>query len=361
MAPWMTIVTAGVLAALSGWGVPAFFLRLFSPTLERTSASVLNYRGARVPLGLGVVWLVWGLTVAFASAIVTQTLMGVYLAFGPEFPAEASAGLAAISYPFGVVGMAGLLAAGAFLFGLIDDVYGSADKGFRGHLSALARGRLTTGALKMVGIGMLAFVAAYAVADVLPAVTASPGWLQTAITLARAVGVALVIVLSANLTNLLDLRPARALKGYLLLASAGVVATGLIAGEFLPEWVIAGPILVFGPVLVVWKHDASEMGMLGDAGANAMGVAAGFIIAQALADLPLALAVIVLGVLNVASERVSFSEVIARNRFLSWLDRLGVERPEYEDEPTDDARSLPRDDAANRLGSDAPDRLDSDV
>ena len=37
------------------------------------------------------------------------------------------------------------------LLGFIDDVLGGEDRGFRGHISALGRGRLTTGMLKLIG------------------------------------------------------------------------------------------------------------------------------------------------------------------------------------------------------------------
>ena len=48
------------------------------------------------------------------------------------------------------------------LLGFMDDVLGSEDRGFRGHLRALAQGRLTTGMLKLIGGAAIALVLAAA-------------------------------------------------------------------------------------------------------------------------------------------------------------------------------------------------------
>src|SRR5258705_1523156 len=48
------------------------------------------------------------------------------------------------------------------LLGFMDDVLGSEDRGFRGHLQALSRGRLTTGMLKLIGGAAIALVLASA-------------------------------------------------------------------------------------------------------------------------------------------------------------------------------------------------------
>jgi hypothetical protein len=63
--------------------------------------------------------------------------------------------------------------------------------------------------------------------------------------------------------------------------------------------------------------------MLGDAGANAAGALAGFLLAWRSPLWLLSVLAVVLLALNVTSERVSFSKVIERVAFLRWLDGLG--------------------------------------
>lgn len=112
---------------------------------------------------------------------------------------------------------------------------------------------------------------------------------------------------TANVVNLLDLRPGRAAKvllaGGLLTARAG---GGAVAGA------AAGSLPV----------DLSARAMLGDAGANGLGAALGVTLLPAPRWLRVALLAGVLG-LNVASEKVSFTAVIADHPVLNRIDEWG--------------------------------------
>ena len=100
-----------------------------------------NYRGRRVALGLGLVWVVWAI--------------GVLLVAGPRSSRPRS-----LWWATGRIRRAGrrsrtsrrsMLVLGTALVGMADDVFGiGSEKGFRGHLAALRRGRLTTGAFKLL-------------------------------------------------------------------------------------------------------------------------------------------------------------------------------------------------------------------
>lgn len=204
--------------------------------------------------------------------------------------------------------------AGIGVLGLADDVLEPrrrragrpVPKGLRGHLGALRSGHLTTGAAKALGIPLLALLGAAA---------APPprGGAMVLVDAALAAG-------CANLANLLDLRPGRALKA--VLPAAALLANGTgdtdrdRSGRDLARAALV-------PGLLALPTDLREHGMLGDAGANALGAAVGTAAARTLpapARLALLAAVVAL---TLASERISFSAVIESTPALRALDRLG--------------------------------------
>jgi hypothetical protein len=71
------------------------------------------------------------------------------------------------------------------------------------------------------------------------------------------------------------------------------------------------------------RADLREKVMLGDGGANALGAALGVAAAAGAPRRSLAVHLAVLSALTLASERVSFSAVIARTPGLRELDALG--------------------------------------
>lgn len=226
-----------------------------------------------------------------------------------EGPAVAAGLLAGTLATGGRAGAAGAVAvAGAATFGLVDDLTedpAGARKGLRGHLGALARGQLTTGGLKVLGIGATGILAAAVAGG--GAATGS-----RAVRTADAVTSGALIAASANLVNLLDLRPGRALKAGAL-AAVPLLPT---AGGGLAAACLGGVVAGIGP-------DLAERDMLGDGGANALGAALGTAAVVA-APRPLRLALLagVVG-LTLASEKVSFTAVIERTPALRAIDRWG--------------------------------------
>ncbi|HUD37479.1 MAG TPA: hypothetical protein VMR14_11310 [Streptosporangiaceae bacterium] len=194
---------------------------------------------------------------------------------------------------------------GAGAFGCYDDLAGSGDRrGLKGHLGALAKGEVTTGAIKIIGLGAVGATAA------LLRGRRRAGAAGRLADLVIDVG---LVAGTANLVNLFDLRPGRAIK-VSLAASAVLAATGAQARAS-----VAAPA---GAAIALLNEDLGERAMLGDAGANALGA----MIGVATTSLPRPVRLAVLGGvagLTLASEKVSFTKVIARTPALNWLDLLG--------------------------------------
>jgi len=227
-----------------------------------------------------------------AGAIAGALAQGVQAGLAPASGSPGSPGWR----PAAAMVMGG---AGAAAFGAYDDLAGSGDRrGFRGHLGALRHGEVTTGAVKLGGIGVTGIISA--------ALAGGPP--------ADMILNAGLVAGSANLLNLFDLRPGRAIKvtavsGVLIGAAGqdGVAAPLAAAVALLPE-------------------DLGERAMLGDAGANALGAMLGASAAGLSRPVRVALLAGIAG-LTAASEKVSFTKVIARTPALNWLDMLGRRPP----------------------------------
>ncbi|MFC9691989.1 hypothetical protein ACFTSF_25790 [Kribbella sp. NPDC056951] len=226
----------------------------------------------------------------------------VTLLEGPVAVLGALAGVLAAPSTPGKVKAAALLAGSVSgAVGAYDDLRGTTQaKGFRGHLSALKRGEVTSGAVKILGVG----AAGLAAAALLPRKSTGVK------ALAGVVADGALIAGTANLTNLLDLRPGRALK--------------TVAAVNAPLAVVNGPAgAVVGAAVASAPSDLGERSMLGDCGANGLGAITGTALA---ASLPRWLKTVVLaGVvgLNLASEKVSFTKVIADTPVLDKIDQWG--------------------------------------
>ncbi|MFJ8309173.1 MULTISPECIES: hypothetical protein [unclassified Streptomyces] len=146
---------------------------------------------------------------------------------------------------------AGLVAVGAgALCGAYDDVRKDHRRGFRAHLAALRGGEVTSGAVKLIGIGGAGLVAG-ALLKERPVDKVLAG---------------VVVAGTAHLVNLLDVRPGRATGAVLALG-----APGLLRG---PEAAVP-----MGAAAAVLADDLGERTMIGDSGAHALGAALGVAIA----------------------------------------------------------------------------------
>jgi UDP-GlcNAc:undecaprenyl-phosphate GlcNAc-1-phosphate transferase len=222
----------------------------------------------------------------------------VTLAAGPAMALGAAAGAALAPGTSARMRAAGAVVAGtAGVVGLYDDLAGSsASKGLGGHLTALRHGQVTSGAVKIAVLGAAGLAGAALVIDdpfdVLVGGAAVAG--------------------HANLLNLLDLRPGRAIKVALLHSPVALrgPAAGLAAAGV-------------GAATAMLPADLGERSMLGDAGANALGAVLGLAMVAREGRTARLVHLGVVTALTLASERVSFTRVIEKTPVLRELDRLG--------------------------------------
>lgn len=275
MTVWLLWAGAGVAGGL-GTHLVAHRMVAGAPLLRR------NYRGIEVPAAAGIAVLV--------GIVLGAGVVGFVHAIAPGARTPSSAA---------AVGLPALAAAMGFgLLGLWDDIAAGPERGWRGHVRSLVRGKASSGALKLVaGVGL-------AIAIVSP-LTRSFGW--------TLVGAG-VLAMMANVHNLLDVRPGRACKAYVLaavpmLAIGGPTAPALAAG--------------LGAAIAFLRFDLRERGMLGDAGANGLGALAGIGVVLLGSHLALLATFGVLVVLHALADGPSLSKGIDRIPPLRALDRAG--------------------------------------
>jgi UDP-N-acetylmuramyl pentapeptide phosphotransferase/UDP-N-acetylglucosamine-1-phosphate transferase len=239
-----------------------------------------NYRTVPLPTPAGVIVPAAAALALGPLALVRELAGGSLLE--PELPLV-------LIYCFGVAGL-----------GLIDDLLGGPARGWRGHGSALVRGELSTGALKAGGALGLALYG-----------LSGQGRGAGNYLLAAA-----VLVLVTNLFNLLDLRPGRSLKAFVLLG------LGLTLGswDLTPLWTLG---LFVGPILVVGAYDLRERAMLGDTGASLIGAVAGLWLVFTLSTAGLAIAAALIAAITIYGEFRSISDLIERIPLLRHLDSAG--------------------------------------
>jgi UDP-N-acetylmuramyl pentapeptide phosphotransferase/UDP-N-acetylglucosamine-1-phosphate transferase len=242
-----------------------------------------NYRGREVVFPFGVLSVVAGLLALIPLIVLRQ--LEVNGLFEPK-------GLEIVTY---VVGVA--------LLGLVDDTLGGEPRGWRGHGRALGEGRLSTGALKAAGsLGLALYVTWHQQVPV-------GHWLLRSA----------VLVLATNAFNLLDLRPGRATKVFVLVGAGLTIGAATLE----PLWKLG---LFVGPALIAGVYDLRERAMLGDTGANLLGGLAGLwmLLTLSLIGQEIALALLVL--VTVYGEVRSISALVERVPLLRGIDSWGVPR-----------------------------------
>jgi UDP-N-acetylmuramyl pentapeptide phosphotransferase/UDP-N-acetylglucosamine-1-phosphate transferase len=242
-----------------------------------------NYRGLQIPTAGGIAVLI-----AFSCATAAVGVLHLLFSSSEMLADAAGAGLIFVG--------AGL---GFGFLGLWDDVAGGQhDRGWRAHVDALRKGRTTPGALKILGGAALALVLV---------VSAGESFWWSLVDAA-------IVALAANSFNLLDKRPGRASKWFLIAAIAIMIVGGFVAAS------LAAAI---GAVALYVPFDLRERVMLGDSGANGLGAIIGVATVLGSTHGFRLIALVILLAVNVAGARPGLSHVIRSVKPLERFDMAG--------------------------------------
>lgn len=234
-----------------------------------------NYKGESIPNSMGIIFVFNILSVSPLLLIIESKS----------------------TYPQILIFVLGIFVMG--FAGLIDDFMGGKDvKGFKGHIKMLIKGKFTTGGLKAVFGGLIAILVSLIVFE------------NTADFFINII----LISLFTNFINLLDLRPGRALKTFLILSVPLLVFLNNIFKSIILSSI--------GASLAYLPYDIKGKSMLGDIGANSLGITLG--IAATAFPLNIKIAIVIfLAAANLYSEKYSISTLICGNKILNFIDELG--------------------------------------
>lgn len=190
------------------------------------------------------------------------------------------------------------------MVGFLDDLWGdSSIKGFSGHIQAMSKGQLTTGSIKALMGLVVSMFSSYYYSD----------------NLTQFIINTLLLALTINTLNLMDLRPGRAVKFFLMAALILLFGYGLKQES---QWLL----LVMGALLAYISNDLKGEVMLGDAGSNLLGFILGFYVVLVADFVTKIICLFFLVLLHWYGEKHSLTKFIARVKILNYLDSLG--RPE---------------------------------
>lgn len=264
------------LVFISSMLITLFINPLIYNMLARNNCLALNFRKQKIPIGMGLVF------------IIVQTFIISFVNLYEELKDNHI-----------LLYIISLLMIG--LVGIIDDLVGEKDiKGFKGHINSLVKKQLTTGGLKLIIGGILGILLSMSIS----------------LSIFEFIVNVLIIGLFTNLINLFDLRPGRASKVFILLALLLLFSASTRDYDFII-------LSMFGIIFIYLPYDLKAKSMMGDAGSNILGITLGFfcVFTQSFWTKLLYLGLIVF--IHIISEYYSISKIIANNKFLCYIDKLG--------------------------------------
>ena len=250
---------------------------LFRSLLIESNVLRPNYKKDMIPVSMGIVFLPMLIINAIILAYFTTNFKDMLHIF---------------IFLFGLVSM--------FFAGILDDIIGNRDvSGLKGHFKSLLNGKLTTGGFKALFGGFIGLVISIAISKNIYDIVINT----------------LIIALSTNLMNLLDLRPGRAIKGYLVISIVLLFTLGEYTRNLL--------LLIFPNVIAYFNQDLKAKAMMGVTGSNVLGISIGILFVM---GYPLKVRLIWLAFLifiHILTEKYSLTKIIENNKFLNFIDKLG--------------------------------------
>lgn len=236
----------------------------------------VNYRGLKIPISVGIVFIYSQLFIVYLISLIVEKLDNNI-----------------IMYLFSLVFMG--------MIGLLDDLIGNKDvKGFKGHISQIFKGQLSTGALKALTGLLLSIIFSQFVSENI---------LMLIINI-------LIIVLFTNSINLFDLRPGRGCKIFIILS----IILLLTSKNNIFEYILYSAL---GFCVAFLPFDLGEKAMMGDIGSNSLGITLGIYCVITNEFSYKIMYLLLLIVIHLVGEKYSITKIINNNRFLSFIDKLG--------------------------------------
>ena len=266
----LVLLVCGLLVSLVS--IPMVKYMLTSCNLIRK-----NYRGEMIPVGMGI---------AFIPGLIVNGALLTY------FNVESDRLLLIFVLLFAAMAMA--------FAGIMDDAIGNRDvTGLKGHFLSMFKGKLTTGAFKAVLGGFIGIIVSAAVTDDMVGILVGT----------------LVVALATNFMNLLDLRPGRAIKVYIIIS----IFIMIFAGSFNRQLYM----LLLPGVLAYFIFDLKAFSMMGDAGSNVLGVFIGVMVVISFSIQAQIAWLVCLLFIHIITEKYSLTKLIEKNYILNFIDQLG--------------------------------------
>lgn len=264
------IALAGVIGTYS-------VIPLFKNLLVNSNIVKPNYEGDMIPVSMGLVFLPMVVLNGILLVFVTNEIENLLYLF---------------MFLFGTISM--------FFAGILDDIIGNRDvSGLKGHFKSMFKGDLTTGGFKALFGGFVGLIISITISKNLGDIVINT----------------LIVALSTNLMNLLDLRPGRAIKGYLLITS--------IIFLTITGYVKVLPLLILPNVLAYFNYDLKAKAMMGDAGSNVLGISIGILMIFGYSIKVRLGWLVFLVLIHILTEKYSLTKIIEKNKFLNFIDKLG--------------------------------------